>query len=158
MNWQNNLCKKIAKLISKRITCIRSSSFLAYCPIFVKSLLPLWNYWLWSFDSRDKKLKRFWPKNQHNEKKLLNFENWTNEEPQVLHMCSSFWLLGVETRDFSQAEKKRTACRAWQIVKMTTIFTQNKLGSNFECKKCHFVNVPSFVRELSQITFAFRGW
>ena len=44
-------------------------------------------------------------------------------------MWSSFWLLGVESRDFSQAEKERTACKDVQIHKMTTIFTQNnKLG------------------------------
>jgi hypothetical protein len=30
-------------------------------------------------------------------------------------MSSSFWLLGVESRDFSQAEKERTACKAEQI-------------------------------------------
>ena len=40
-------------------------------------------------------------------------------------MCSSFWLLGVESRDFSQAEKERTVCKAVQIHKMKTIFTQN---------------------------------
>ena len=40
-------------------------------------------------------------------------------------MCSSFWLLGVEYRNFSQAEKERTACKAEQIHKMTTIFTKN---------------------------------
>ena len=34
-----------------------------------------------------------------------------------------FWLLGVESRDFSNAEKKRTACKAEQIHKMTTFFT-----------------------------------
>ena len=45
--------------------------------------------------------------------------------PRVLYMCSSFWLLGVESRDFFQAEKERTACKAGQIHKMTTIFTQN---------------------------------
>jgi hypothetical protein len=33
----------------------------------------------------------------------------------VLYMSSSFWLLGVESRDFSQAEKERTACKAGQI-------------------------------------------
>ena len=44
---------------------------------------------------------------------------------QVLYMSSSFWLLGVESRDFSHAEKERTACKAKQIHKMTTIFTQN---------------------------------
>ena len=43
----------------------------------------------------------------------------------VLYMSSSFWLLPVESRDFSQAEKERTACKAEQIHKMTTIFTQN---------------------------------
>ena len=37
-------------------------------------------------------------------------------------MSSSFWLLGGESRDFSQAEKERTAsCKAEQIRKMTTI-------------------------------------
>ena len=42
-------------------------------------------------------------------------------------MSSSFGLLGVavESRDFSQAEKERTACKAEQIHKMTTILTQN---------------------------------
>ena len=39
-------------------------------------------------------------------------------------MSSSFWLLRVESRDFSQAEKERIACKAEQIHKMTTIFTQ----------------------------------
>ena len=40
-------------------------------------------------------------------------------------MSSSFLLLGVESRDFSQAEKERTACKAGQIHKMTINFTQN---------------------------------
>jgi hypothetical protein len=40
-------------------------------------------------------------------------------------MYFSFWLLGAESGDFSQAEKKRTACKAEHIHKMTTIFTQN---------------------------------
>ena len=39
---------------------------------------------------------------------------------QVLYMSSIFWLLGVESRDFSQAENERTACKAEQIHKMTT--------------------------------------
>ena len=42
-------------------------------------------------------------------------------------MFSSFWLLGVESRDFSHAEKEKTACKADQIGKMTTILTQNGL-------------------------------
>ena len=40
----------------------------------------------------------------------------------MLYMYSCFWLLGVESQDFSQAEKKRKACKAY---KMTTIFTQD---------------------------------
>ena len=39
-------------------------------------------------------------------------------------MSSTFWLLRVESRDFSQAEKEKTVCKAEQIKKMTTIFTQ----------------------------------
>ena len=40
-------------------------------------------------------------------------------------MSSSFWLLGVESRDFSHAEKERIAYKAEQIHKMTASFTQN---------------------------------
>ena len=40
-------------------------------------------------------------------------------------MSSSFWLLGVESRDFSHAEKERTACKAEKVHKLTTICTQN---------------------------------
>ena len=46
-------------------------------------------------------------------------------DPLELYMSSSFWLLRVESRDFSQAEKERAACNAEQIHKMTTIITQN---------------------------------
>ena len=41
----------------------------------------------------------------------------------VLYMCSSFWLLGVESCDFSHAEKERTTCKAEQ---MSTIFKMRK--------------------------------
>ena len=44
---------------------------------------------------------------------------------KVLYMWSSICLLGVESRDFSHAERERTAWKAVQIYKMTTIFTQN---------------------------------
>ena len=42
----------------------------------------LWHYRLWSFKTRDTKLERFLHKNQRTQRKLLNFENWTNGEPQ----------------------------------------------------------------------------
>ena len=40
-------------------------------------------------------------------------------------MSSSFWLLGIESRDFSHAEKEGTTGKAEQVHKLTTIFTQN---------------------------------
>ena len=36
----------------------------------------LWQYRLWSFQTRGMKLERFLPKNQHTQRKSLNFENW----------------------------------------------------------------------------------
>ena len=43
---------------------------------------------------------------------------------KLLYMSTSFCLLRVESCDFSQAEKEITACKAEQINKMTTVFTQ----------------------------------
>ena len=42
--------------------------------------LALWQYGLWSFQTGGTKLERFLPKNQHGQRKLLNFENWLNGE------------------------------------------------------------------------------
>ena len=42
----------------------------------------VWQYVLWSFQTGYIKLERFLPKNQHTQRKFLNFENWTNGEPQ----------------------------------------------------------------------------
>ena len=48
---------------------------------------------------------------------------------KVHYMSSSFWLTGVESRDFSQAEKEKTACKAEQSHEMKHVFTKNnKLG------------------------------
>ena len=49
-------------------------------------------------------------------------------------MSSTSWLLGVESRDFSYAEKERTACKADQIHKRTTIFPQNGRRLSFGLK------------------------
>ena len=43
-------------------------------------LHTLWQYGLWSFQMGGTKLERFLPKNQHTQRKLLNFENWVNGE------------------------------------------------------------------------------
>ena len=39
-----------------------------------KYYVQLWQYGLWSFQTGDTKLERFLPKNQHTQRKLLNFE------------------------------------------------------------------------------------
>ena len=45
--------------------------------VSIQDLSPVWQYRLRSFKSRDTKLERFLPKNQHHiQRKLLNFENW----------------------------------------------------------------------------------
>ena len=61
---------------------------------------------------------------------------WASFEYSLESSC--VWLLGVESRDFSQAEKERTH-------KMTTIFTQNgpRLSLIIE-NSCLFVNLLSF--------------
>ena len=46
----------------------------------VKLFDELWQYGLWSFQTGGTKLERFLPKNQHTQRKLLNFENWVNGE------------------------------------------------------------------------------
>ena len=59
----------------------------------------------------------------------------------VLYMYSCFWLLGVESRDFSQAEKERTAFQAVQIHKLTTIFTQIGHSVVSNEKSCNFAHL-----------------
>ena len=44
----------------------------------------LWQYGLSIFQAEGIKLERFLAKNQHTQRKFLNFENWTNREPQYL--------------------------------------------------------------------------
>ena len=39
-----------------------------------------WQYGLWSLQTGGTKLERFLPKNQHTQRKFLNFENWVNGE------------------------------------------------------------------------------
>ena len=39
-------------------------------------ICTIWQYGLWSFKTRKTKLERVLPKNQHTQRKLLNFEFW----------------------------------------------------------------------------------
>ena len=69
-------------------------------------------------------------------------------------MSSSFWLLGVESHDFSQAEKERTACKAEQIHKLTTIFTQNDNLGPFWVKTIVILWICSAL----QVVLSFSVW
>ena len=61
------------------------------------------------------KLERFLPKNQHTQRKLLTFENWTNGEPQHLAKIRLFKVdyfilplfLGPKLRSVAQNEWKK---------------------------------------------------
>ena len=48
----------------------------------LSNMPPLGQYGLWSFQTGGTKLVRFLPKSQHTQNIFLNFENWTNGEPQ----------------------------------------------------------------------------
>ena len=48
-----------------------------------------------------------------------------------LILCSKKKILGVESRDSSQVEKKITACKAEQIKKITPMITQNDIQGPF---------------------------
>jgi hypothetical protein len=57
---------------------------------FIYDTSSIWQYGLWSFQTEYTKLERFLHKNQHTQRKLLNFENWTNGEPQQLAKIKGF--------------------------------------------------------------------
>ena len=53
--------------------------------LFIKKLVEsrafiIWQYRLWSLKFRNTKLQRVLPKNQHTQRKLLNFENFELSE------------------------------------------------------------------------------
>ena len=54
---------------------------LLYFITLCRKVCAVWQYGLWSFQTGYTKLKRFLHKNQHAQRKLLNFENWTSGEP-----------------------------------------------------------------------------
>ena len=75
-----------------------------------------------------------------------------------LSLSTSLGLLRVESCDFSQAEIEKTAFKAEQIRKMTTIFNQKSTRTILTGNICHFVNFlrsasSSFFLSLRKITW-----
>ena len=60
-------------------------------------------------------------------------------------MSSSFGLLAPESRDLSQAGKEIIVCKAEQIHKMTTIFTQKEPRTIMSEHSCHLVNLQTII-------------
>ena len=57
-------------------------------------MCELWQYGLWSFQVGGTKLERFLNKNQHAQRKLLNFEFWINGElSKIGHHFSNIFFL-----------------------------------------------------------------
>ena len=90
--WEKMCCKDSKPLLCGHefhANCInqwlrRGKSTCPYCRADCTRTerCKLWQYGLWSFQTGCIKLERFLPKNQHTQRKFLNFENWTNGEPQ----------------------------------------------------------------------------
>ena len=59
--------------------CVNTQNWLQP-QFYIELLYTVWQYGLWSFQTGGIKLERFLPKNQHTQRKLLNFENWVNGE------------------------------------------------------------------------------
>ena len=55
--------------------------------------LQLWQYGLWSFQMGGTRLERFLHKNQHTQRKLLNFEFWINGEMSNIGHHLKVWIL-----------------------------------------------------------------
>ena len=67
-------------IVSKNFSSWNYSFPVCIALVGVKDQSSLWQYGLWSFQTGGTKLERFLPKNQHTQRKLLNFENWVNGE------------------------------------------------------------------------------
>ena len=64
----------LSKRLANNITDVQKFATFRFSP----ARLTLWQYGLWSFQTGGTKLERFLLKNQHTQRKLLNFENWIN--------------------------------------------------------------------------------
>ena len=82
---QSKVCKRtnpyIAEITVGNENC---SSFIPSFSVHTFLRSPIWQYGLWSFQIGGTKLERFLPKNQHTQRKLLNFENWVNPNRHYL--------------------------------------------------------------------------
>ena len=82
----NSQCLKHLETMSE------ACSKLLYIDLLIlKRQHSFWTYWIWQYGlwSFQAKLERFLHKNQHTQRKLLNFENWVNGE---VSKSAKIWL------------------------------------------------------------------
>ena len=60
--------------------------------LIIDHVTTVWHYWSLNFKTRDTKLERFLQKNQHTQRNLLNFENWTNANGEPHNLQKSEFL------------------------------------------------------------------
>ena len=76
-----NSCKLLGHQIYSEQQSRKLNVVCAFNVVILRDILyEVWQYRLWSFQTGDTKLERFLPKNQHTQRKLLNFEFWINGE------------------------------------------------------------------------------
>ena len=86
-----------------------SSHVILHTKLYIPSTINTWWFMFWhtiqglfctmairvvEFSNGGTKLERFLPKNQHTQRKLLNFEFWINGE---LSKIGNFWILRIRT-------------------------------------------------------------
>ena len=76
-----NSCKLLGHQIYSEQQSRKLNVVCAFNVVILRDILyEVWQYRLWSFQTGDTKLERFLPKNQHTQRKLLNFDFWINGE------------------------------------------------------------------------------
>ena len=74
------ICSRTSVMATTYCHCSKCSRAKYWYVLFSPVSWHLWQYGLWSFHTGGTKLERFLPKNQHTQRKLMNFENWVNGE------------------------------------------------------------------------------
>ena len=73
---------------------------------------------IWSFKSGDTKLEIFLPKNQHNQRKLLNFENWCSGRCQIVPKKFNFQSQLSMSKNFTNSINQRSNVEKQSPIKM----------------------------------------
>ena len=95
------------------------------------------------------KLERFLPKNQHTQRKILNFENWTNGEPQKLAKIRVFKVDYFILPSFLVLKLRSVAQNEWKKHPYIFFLLWFKINE-FERKKTKKVEKPKSCRQLPQ--------